>query len=127
MTKKQLNENDVFTEKLIDWVVSNYPDCVKFNIDESMYKSIRFYLLYNQSSTYGTMVMVCGILFALASLEYFIEIEDYERCAKLIGAIHELNAIVDLKLPTTLHSRWVSENIHLTPMEILDKINPKKH
>ncbi len=103
------------------WILDNRRDCVKFKPDTACMKSIATYLEYNHSDGYITMTLSYGILFTLALLDYYVSIENYEKCAVLVQAIKECNVMYKTDLPTTLDSQWARENILLTPLQILHK------
>lgn len=107
--------------RCISWIRTNYPDCIKFNADDASIKSIAVYLEHNRPDTYCTMIMMYGVLFTLGVLEYMIEIENYEKCKVILDGINRSNSLCNAGLPTTLHSKWVSENINLTPSQMLEK------
>ena len=108
-------------EQAVCWVIDNYIDCVKFDVYTDTIKSIAVYLEYNKADSYSSMTMMYGVLFTLALIEYYTSIEYYEKCHQLQQGILRINDLYGANLPTSMRDKWVLENMHLTPSEILNK------
>lgn len=108
-------------ELMTQWVRVNHRVALKFFCTNDDLRSIDFYLSYNKNHTYESMIMMYGIIFYLACIEYFITVEDYERCSSMVKAIEFVNHNYKIELPTSFHSEWVSEHIHMSPTQLLKK------
>lgn len=120
MTKEYLHALDEVLP-CMEWIKDNYPNCIKFRPNDKDLRSIAVYLAHNKPDTYISMNMMYGVMFTLAVLEYMIEIENYEKCKVIVEGIKLSNEIYKTELPTSLHSKWVSENINLSPLQILER------
>jgi hypothetical protein len=113
-------------ESVMVWVNKNIPESIKFEAAFSEYMTIDFYLTLNTVQDYGTMTMRYGVLFTLAVLEYYIVTEQYEKCCVIRDAIARLNNVYNADLPTSIHDKWCTDNMHLTPLQILERFNNKR-
>lgn len=108
--------------QMIEWIQINHPDCIKFVLDPVTITSIQFYMSLDEVRHYETLLLYYGCMFLVAIIEYCIEVEDYERCAKLVTAIKQTSKLTKSNLPTSINSKWVRDYINLTPLQMLNKI-----
>lgn len=110
---------------IIDWVKENHPYAIKFNPDYSVRKSIELYITIDESKGYQTIVVMYGILFVLAMLEYYKFIEDYAKCRTITDSIKECSKLYRFKFPTSMDDPFCQRIKDLSPLEILDVLTGK--
>jgi hypothetical protein len=80
------------TRDAIDFILSNYPENIRFVIGRNDFNSIALYI---KTGSFDTMIMMYGYLFTLSLLEYFIRIEFYEKCKEIIDCIDRMNTLLN--------------------------------
>lgn len=108
---------------VIEYVEENYPDHLKFTVDRETLRQIGLYLHLNNKNAYHTFILLFGILFFLAILEYFCENEEYEVCKIMVETIQEVNQQYGWEFPTTVEDRLIKQWRNLSPLELLEQLN----
>lgn len=108
---------------IIEWVEENYPENLKFTPDKETLEKIGLYLHLNTMESYNMFILLFGILFYLAVLEYFVQEEDYLRCATMIKTIDEVNSTYGWNFPHSVEDELAKTWARLSPLQLLEKLS----
>lgn len=106
--------------EIVRWVEDVYPRNLRFNADRETLKTIGTYLHFNNEKSYRAFILMFGILFFLAVIQYFVQQEEYERCTVMLKAIDKVNKEEGWNLPRCIEDEIAQQ---LTLMEYGDAVN----
>lgn len=88
------------THEAIEFIKKEHPENIRFVITENDFNSIALYI---KTGSFDTMILRYGYLFTLSLLEYFVQIEFYEKCKEIVDCINRINGLItEFEIPYKL-------------------------